>query len=247
MIRYDPVVRLHRAHPMQAYWRPNTVIAPPLETSVIIDTVGNERRVEPLAGEMTIGRVRGNDIVLDRDVTISRKHARLRLMPEGLVVEDIGSAGGIAVGGRRCARHLLHVGEVLLLGHSRISFEHTLAAGPALPDEAARLLASVCAAPDDDEPRLVLADWLTARGDPRGEFIAYQIAAEAGVNTRAHDLAEALLATHELAWVGPLPVPVVSWTFRRGFLDCVWVQPERDVQALRAYHPLRAAVLVERP
>ena len=34
----------------------------------------------------------------------------------------------------------------------------------------------MCAAPDDDGPRLVLADALTERADPRGEFIVLQIA-----------------------------------------------------------------------
>lgn len=37
------------------------------------------------------------------------------------------------------------------------------------------LLAAIYAAPDDDGPRLVYADALTERGDPRGEFIALQI------------------------------------------------------------------------
>ena len=38
------------------------------------------------------------------------------------------------------------------------------------------LLAAIVAAPDDDAPRLVLADWLSERGDPRGEQIAVEIA-----------------------------------------------------------------------
>jgi uncharacterized protein (TIGR02996 family) len=38
------------------------------------------------------------------------------------------------------------------------------------------LLAAILAAPDDDAPRLVLADWLSERGDPRGEQIAVEVA-----------------------------------------------------------------------
>ena len=38
------------------------------------------------------------------------------------------------------------------------------------------LLAAIVAAPDDDAPRLVYADWLSERGDPRGEQIAVEIA-----------------------------------------------------------------------
>ena len=44
-----------------------------------------------------------------------------------------------------------------------------------LPEEAA-LLDRVCADPDDDGPRLVFADWLDERNDPRGEFIRVQVA-----------------------------------------------------------------------
>ena len=43
------------------------------------------------------------------------------------------------------------------------------------PDETA-LLAAVCAAPEDDAPRLVMADWFDEHGDPeRAEFIRVQI------------------------------------------------------------------------
>lgn len=38
------------------------------------------------------------------------------------------------------------------------------------------MLAAIEAAPDEDGPRLVYADWLQQRGDPRGEFIALQLA-----------------------------------------------------------------------
>jgi uncharacterized protein (TIGR02996 family) len=37
-----------------------------------------------------------------------------------------------------------------------------------------RLRAAISASPDDDAPRLVYADWLLERGDPRGEFIQIQ-------------------------------------------------------------------------
>jgi uncharacterized protein (TIGR02996 family) len=38
------------------------------------------------------------------------------------------------------------------------------------------LLKDILRRPDDDSPRLVLADWLSERGDPRGEFITLQCA-----------------------------------------------------------------------
>jgi uncharacterized protein (TIGR02996 family) len=40
------------------------------------------------------------------------------------------------------------------------------------------LLAAIAAAPDDDVPRLVLADYCDERGDPLGEFIRLQLALE---------------------------------------------------------------------
>jgi uncharacterized protein (TIGR02996 family) len=42
-------------------------------------------------------------------------------------------------------------------------------------------LSAICAAPDDDTPRLVFADWLQENGDPdRAEFIRLQIAVARG-------------------------------------------------------------------
>lgn len=47
------------------------------------------------------------------------------------------------------------------------------------PPPYADLLAGVCAAPDDDTPRLVLADWFDENGDPdRAEFVRLQCALE---------------------------------------------------------------------
>ena len=40
------------------------------------------------------------------------------------------------------------------------------------PDDA--FLQAIRDAPDDDAPRLIYADWLDERGDPRGEFIRVQ-------------------------------------------------------------------------
>ena len=42
------------------------------------------------------------------------------------------------------------------------------------------LLEEICRDPDDDTARLILADWLEERGDPRGEFIRLQCRQPAG-------------------------------------------------------------------
>ena len=41
-------------------------------------------------------------------------------------------------------------------------------------DHEALFLQAVLENPDDDTPRLIYADWLEERGDPRGEFIRVQ-------------------------------------------------------------------------
>jgi uncharacterized protein (TIGR02996 family) len=88
------------------------------------------------------------------------------------------------------------------------------------------LLAAVLAAPDDDAPRLVYADWLADRGDPRGEYIqlACQAARVPGHAPQAGPLVERLLMlerTHHMAW-GKLIKPVTTgYTFHRGFVEAV--------------------------
>jgi uncharacterized protein (TIGR02996 family) len=82
------------------------------------------------------------------------------------------------------------------------------------------LYREVWAAPHDDGPRQVLADWLTERGDLRGEFIALQLARTARDRT-AIRRERALYAEHGRAWLGPLEPVVVSnafLLFERGFV-----------------------------
>jgi uncharacterized protein (TIGR02996 family) len=79
------------------------------------------------------------------------------------------------------------------------------------------LLAQIAAAPDDDAPRRVYADYLTERGDPRGELIALQLAPPSAVTAKR---AASLVRKHGLAWLGPLGavVDAASLELERGFL-----------------------------
>jgi uncharacterized protein (TIGR02996 family) len=81
----------------------------------------------------------------------------------------------------------------------------------------------VWAAPRDDGPRHVLADWLTERNDPRGELIALQLARSRRPGDAAAMRRErALLDQNGRAWMGPLEPVVVSSSFvafERGFLS----------------------------
>ncbi|MFO0547559.1 MAG: TIGR02996 domain-containing protein [Polyangiaceae bacterium] len=89
-----------------------------------------------------------------------------------------------------------------------------------------QLLADVYARPDDDEPRLVYADWLLERQDPRGEFIMLQMKRrDSGLSPEETTRERELLKKHGKTWLGRLS-PVLSFgkgyaktTFERGFVS----------------------------
>jgi uncharacterized protein (TIGR02996 family) len=93
----------------------------------------------------------------------------------------------------------------------------------------AAFLRAIREQPDDDLPRLIYADYLDERGDPRGEFIRVQCLLEglAEDNPRYEELKrrEAELLTDEnwSSWGGHLRPFVYSWQFRRGFVEKVWI------------------------
>jgi uncharacterized protein (TIGR02996 family) len=79
------------------------------------------------------------------------------------------------------------------------------------------LLDAIYERPDDVDLRLVYADALLERGDPRGELITLQCQPQP---TPAQSRrANALVKLHGLAWLGALaPVLASGWRFERGFL-----------------------------
>ena len=105
--------------------------------------------------------------------------------------------------------------------------------------------------PDDDAPRLIYADWLEERGDPRGEFIRVQcaLAGMAENDARWPGLMareKALLATYQKAWIGPACEHVHRPVFARGLLDEVLVDgPEFLCHAPELFRSwrLRSAVI----
>jgi len=83
------------------------------------------------------------------------------------------------------------------------------------------LLQTIQAAPGDAAPRLVYADWLSERGEPRGELIHLQCELAAHpthpkrseIVTRCRELIDA----HQSRWLGVKLDPRIRWGFWRGF------------------------------
>ena len=100
-------------------------------------------------------------------------------------------------------------------------------------DDAAALFAAVYAALDDDGPRAVLADWLQERGDPRGDFIALQLAAPPSRDAARR--MQALQRAHATHWLGRLaslvPPHEVGW--ERGFPARARISVKRPSEARR--------------
>jgi uncharacterized protein (TIGR02996 family) len=92
--------------------------------------------------------------------------------------------------------------------------------------------------PDDDTPRLILADWLRENGDePRADFIALQCRlAQLIEDDPEYAVAKAqndqLLHQHAINWLGPLRTLIHNWSFHRGLLT-VQIDAARLRQAAR--------------
>jgi pSer/pThr/pTyr-binding forkhead associated (FHA) protein len=67
-----------------------------------------------LQGTMTIGRQPDCDICIPSD-EVSRRHAKLQVMPDGIAVEDIGSANGTFIADKRVHTGMLKPGDELRL------------------------------------------------------------------------------------------------------------------------------------
>jgi uncharacterized protein (TIGR02996 family) len=114
------------------------------------------------------------------------------------------------------------------------------------------LLRRIRDAPDEDEPRLVYADWVEERGDPaRAELIRVQLALGdlALGDPRGETLRKrlwALLREHRERWEEELPElpPGLTWgSPRRGFVDSIYAHAAGPLLELQDTL-LRAAPLV---
>jgi uncharacterized protein (TIGR02996 family) len=110
-----------------------------------------------------------------------------------------------------------------LAAHVPAPSPHALAVAEKTEED---LLAAIAVAPDDDAPRLVYADWLQERGDPRGEYITLQFQRRSGgLSIKEQARETALLTKHKRDWLGPFYRPLQPlWSdvrFERGFLAVV--------------------------
>jgi CRP-like cAMP-binding protein len=101
-----------------------------------------QKTVYPLLGPTTIGRSADNTITLP-DPTTSRNHARVVFTDGKWVVEDLGSANGILIGGQRVKRVVLKSGDAFKIGGITFRFiEKELSAGSDQLFETVEILAT---------------------------------------------------------------------------------------------------------
>jgi ABC-type multidrug transport system ATPase subunit len=89
-------------------------VLPPMRARASTAPLARADRI-PAAG-LNIGRTSDNEIVVN-DPLASRRHARLVRGAEGLVVEDVGSANGTFVNGRREQRTVLRERDIVTVGN----------------------------------------------------------------------------------------------------------------------------------
>jgi CRP-like cAMP-binding protein len=101
-----------------------------------------QKTIYPLLGPTTIGRSADNTITLP-DPTTSRNHARVVFAEGKWVVEDLGSANGILIGGQRVKRVVLKSGDTFKIGAITFRFiEKELSSGSDQLFETVEILAS---------------------------------------------------------------------------------------------------------
>src|SRR5687767_3484250 len=88
-------------------WRIEIVEGPDAGASIVRD-----------AGTVTVGSDPSVDLVLSDD-TVSRFHAELRLMPEGVLVVDLGSTNGTRIGKATIESALVQPGGTVRFGRTK--------------------------------------------------------------------------------------------------------------------------------
>jgi DNA-binding NtrC family response regulator len=96
---------------------------------------GVEKRLE--GGTLSIGSQAEADLVIT-DGTVSRYHAELALLPQGVRVKDLGSTNGTFLGDSRIESAIVQVGAEVRVGRTRFEILEADVPAPELPSEATR-------------------------------------------------------------------------------------------------------------
>ena len=71
--------------------------------------------------DLVIGRLAENDVVIP-DASVSKRHARLRLIDNAWQIEDLGSSNGVQVNQTPVSTSRLRDGDVIVLGRCELVF-----------------------------------------------------------------------------------------------------------------------------
>lgn len=106
------------------------IIVPPLPVRIRVSPAAGAGAPAPRealtfrldAGTATIGAASSCDVVVDDDA-VSRRHLELELVPEGVLVRDLGSRNGTFYLGQRVERMIASPGAVLRIGGTTIAID----------------------------------------------------------------------------------------------------------------------------
>ncbi|MEP7133180.1 MAG: FHA domain-containing protein, partial [Acidobacteriota bacterium] len=112
---------------------------------VLYETEGRPQVFNLAKNEASIGRSNENDIVLN-DFSVSRRHALLKLEPEGWVIYDNQSTNGVKVNERLVPRSVLADGDQLSIGTFQLRLRHEIPA-PAVSGKRSFDSTSTCIRP----------------------------------------------------------------------------------------------------
>ena len=119
--------------PVQSADMAPTAVRPVVPRYVLRAVSGNAfGRTQPVHASLGVGRADDAGLLLDGD-GISRQHARLTPADDGVMVEDLGSANGTFVNGRRITREIARHGDEIGFDTQRFRLVVSGQAEPAAP------------------------------------------------------------------------------------------------------------------
>ncbi len=136
-----------------------STVAPPRLEVTHVDGSNEQFPVSKMT--VVVGRSRrvDNDLVIDKDGMVSKRHAQISLAPAGYTIVDLDSTNGVWVNGKRVENCVLCDGDKIRLGATEMVFRQSGAQPTDLSSGSTTLGSS--------RPRLVMG----TSGVPRDEFL----------------------------------------------------------------------------